>query len=219
MHIKLLLIAIVSLVPLNAFAITAQVEGGTTSVLFGNGALGAIGLELYSVTPNVQGDLGPNSVAFGINPRNAIAPSLSTSLTYDSVTFAPFDGAINHTGRVSFNGGSVTVGDFTIKAESNRPTGASGFVVESTFGLAGILFDIANPIIEPFENALTIAGDIWVSPELADILGNSDFAGVDAGMALVVANSMAVPIPAAGWLFLGGACAFLPKLRRRISLS
>ena len=215
MRAKLLVLAIVSLVPLNSHAITAQVEGGSTSVLFGNGALQAIGLEIFSVTPNVMGVLGPNSVAFGINPRNAIDPALSTTLTYDSDAFAPFDGAIEHSGRVSFNGGAVTVGDFTIRAVENRPAGASGFVVESTFGLAGILFDIANPIIEPFENSLTIAADILVSPELADILGNTDFAGVDAGMALVVAKSMAIPLPAVGWLFLGGLCAFIPKIRRR----
>lgn len=215
MRLKTLLCAIVLFNPLSAHAITAQVTGGSTSVLFGNGALDAIGLEIFSVTPNVMGALGPNSVAFGINPPNAIDPALSTTFTYDSDAFAPFAGAIEHSGRVSFNDGTVTVGDFTIRAAENRPDGASGFVVESTFGLAGILFDIANPIVEPFENSLTIASDIWVSPELASILGNDDFAGVDAGMALVVAKSMAIPLPAVAWLFPAGLIAGLGWMRRQ----
>ena len=215
MRAKLLLLTLIALVPLNSHAITAQVIGGQTSVLFGNGALDALGLEISSVTPNIWGDLGPNSVLFGINPRNAIDPALSTTFEYESNGFAPFAGAIEHSGRIAFNDGAIVVGDFTINAPGGRPDGTSGFVVTSTFGLEGlVLFDIANPIIEAFENSLTIAADILVSPELAAAL-NSDLAGADAGMALVVAKSMAIPLPAVGWLFFGGLCAFLPKIRRR----
>jgi len=208
----ILAIALLLTMPFAAQATSIQVEGGQTSVLFGNGALASLGLEITSVTPNVKGALGPNSVSFGINPRDAIGDALDTSFRYDSPNFAPVSGAIEHSGRVQFNG-NIEVGDFTIRAAEGRPDGTSGFVVESTYGLMGILFDIANPIIEAFDNSLVIAGDILVSPELAGIL-EIDAAGVDAGMALVVAHSAIVPIPAAAWMF-GSALGLLAWVRRR----
>lgn len=209
----ILTVALFLAIPLSAQATTVQVEGGQTSVLFGNGALASLGLEITSVTPNVTGDLGPNSVAFGINPRNAIGDALDTTFIYDSPDFAPFSGAIEHSGRVQFND-SIEVGDFTIRAAGGRPAGTSGFVVESTFGLTGILFDIANPIIEAFDNSLVIAADILVSPELAGILGNEAAAGADGGMALVAAHSTVVPIPAAAWLFGSGLIGLVAVARR-----
>ena len=208
-------IVVMALLPLAGQATAVQVEGGQTSVLFGNGALASLGLEITSVTPNVKGGLGPNSVAFGINPRNAIGDALSTSFIYDSPLFAPFSGSIEHSGRVQFNG-AVEVGDFTIRAAEGRPDGTSGFVVESTFGVEAILFDIANPIIEAFDNSLVIAANILVSPELANFLDAPAAAGVDAGMALVVAHSTVVPVPAAAWLF-GSALIGLVGIRRRLA--
>jgi hypothetical protein len=213
---KSLAVLVVSFaLPLATQAATIQVEGGQTSVLFGNGALASLGLEITSVTPNITGDLGPNSVAFGINPRNAIGDALDTTFIYDSPDFAPFSGAIEHTGRVQFND-SIEVGDFTIRAAADRPTDTSGFVVESTFGLEAILFDIANPIIEAFEDSLVIAANILVSPELAAVLGNEAAAGVDAGMALVTANSTVVPVPAAVWLFGSGLLGLVGIARRKV---
>jgi hypothetical protein len=206
-------IVLLAALPLAGQATTVQVEGGQTSVLFGNGALASLGLEITSVTPNVKGDLGPRSVSFGINPRNAIGDALDTTFNYDSPSFAPFSGAIEHSGRVQFNG-SIEVGDFTIRAAEDRPDGTSGFVVESTYGLLGILFDLANPIIEAFDDSLVIAADILVSPELAAVLEDPEAAGTDAGMALVVAHSTVVPIPAAAWMF-GSALGLLGWVRRR----
>ena len=206
--------------PFATQAATVQVEGGQTSVLFGNGALASLGLEITSVTPNVMGDLGPNSVAFGINPRDAIGDALDTTFTYDSPDFAPFSGAIEHTGRVQFND-IIEVGDFTIRAAADRPDNTSGFVVESTFGLEAILFDIANPIIEAFDNSLVIAANILVSPELAAVLKNEAAAGADAGMALIVANSSLesppgeIPVPAAVWLFGSGLLGLVGIARRK----
>lgn len=200
-------------IPFTTHAATVQIEGGQTSVLFGNGALDSLGLSITSVTPNVGGNLGPNSVSFGINPRNAIGGALDTTFIYNSPDFSPFSGTIEHSGRVQFNG-TIEVGDFTIRAASGRPTGTSGFVVESTFGLNAILFDIANPIIEAFDNSLVIAADILVSPELAGFLGASGLAGVDAGMALVDAHSTVVPIPASLWLF-GSGLLWLAGIARK----
>ena len=105
--------------PLTAQATAIQVDGGHTSVLFGNGALASLGLTITSVTPNQMGDLGPNSVSFGINPRNAIGDALDTTFIYDSPAFAPFSGTIEHSGRVQFND-SIEVGDFTIGFDGER---------------------------------------------------------------------------------------------------
>jgi hypothetical protein len=214
---KAIALAIVFLVtmPLTSHATTAQVEGGSTSVLFGNGALDALGLTITDASSDVgAGNLGPNSVSFGINPRDAGGSALDTTFIYDSPNFAPFSGAIEHSGSIEFND-SITVGNFTIRAESDRPAGTTGFVVESTLGLNAVLFDIANPIIESFDNSLVIAADILVSPELADALGNPDFAGIDAGMALVDARSTVVPIPAAAWLFGSGLIGLVGIARRK----
>ena len=207
---------LILVLPINTQAAAVQVEGGQTSVLFGNGALDRLGLTITSVTPNIGGNLGPNSISFGINPRDAIGDDLDTTFIYDSPNFLPFSGAIEHTGRVEFNG-SIEVGDFTIRAASGRPTGSSGFVVESTFGLNAILFDIANPIIEAFDNSLIIAADILVSPELADALGSPGLTGTDAGMALVDARSTVVPIPASLWLFGSGLIGLAGIARRKMA--
>ena len=201
--------------PLTSHAATAQVEGGLTSVLFGNGALDALGLTITKVSPDVgAGNLGPNSVSFSINPRDAVGGALDTTFIYDSPNFAPFSGAIEHSGRIQFNN-AIDVGDFTIRAEAGRPAGTSGFVVESTFGLSAILFDIANPIIEAFDNSLVISADILVSPELANTLHAPTLAGVDAGMALVDARSTVVPVPAAVWLFGSGLIGLIGIARRK----
>ncbi len=202
-------------VPISAQAAIVQVEGGKTSVLFGNNALQALGLEITGISPDVMGgDLGPNSVSFGISPRDAHGDPLETTFTYDSQNFAPFAGAIEHSGRIQFNS-AIDVGDFTIRAAEGRPVGTSGFVVESTFGLNAILFDIANPIVETFDNSLVIGADILVSPELAGVLQNAGAAGADAGMALVSGNSTVVPIPAAAWLFGSGLIGLLGICRKR----
>ena len=179
-------------------------------------ALDSRGLTITSVTPTIGGNHGPNSSSFGINPRDAIGDDLDTTFIYDSPNFLPFSGAIEHSGRVEFNG-NIEVGDFTIRAASARPTGTSGFVVESTFGLNAILFDIANPIIEAFDNSLVIAADILVSPELAGALGTPGLAGTDAGMALVDARSTVVPIPASLWLFGSGLLGLAGVARRKMA--
>jgi hypothetical protein len=207
-------LALLIALPLSANAASIQVEGGSTSVLFGNGALESLGLEITSVTPNVRGALGSNSVSFGINPRNAIGDALDTTFIYTSPGFTPQEGAIEHSGRIQFNG-TIEVGDFTITEAADRPEGTSGFVVASNFGIEAILFDLADPIIEAFDNSLVIAANLLVSPELADALGAPEAAGVDAGMALVDATSTIVPVPAAAWMF-GSALGLLAWVRRRV---
>jgi hypothetical protein len=206
-----------------AHAIPADVVGGQTSVLLDTELLeSAAGLTLSGISDDViaPGNLGADSVAFGINSRSATAPLLPTTFTYDSDAFAPFSGTIEHLGSVLFNDDAIEVGNFTIGFDDARiPSGVSGFFVESTVGLAGILFDIAPTAVTPTASSLDIAGDLLVSAEFADILGNAALTGADVGDALVEADAQAdagVPVPTTLALFaLGLAGLGLQRQRSR----
>lgn len=216
---KLVAILAVAVVPLSAQAeLVSVVEDGDTSVLFGNGALASLGLGIAGVDDDTQvpGDLGPFSVAFDINDRDEVLP---TSFSYQDGDFlGTFSGTIEHSGEVDLEilatEQIVTVGDFTIGFDGSRVGGdRTGFFVLDNQDLGIILFDLANPIVEAFDVSLVIAADLLVSEELSNALG-ADAAGVDAGMALVVADASVVPVPAAAWLF-GSALALLGWVRRR----
>lgn len=175
-----------------------DVVGGQTSVALDTATLSsAASLDLSGVSMDVisPGTL-PNSVAFGINPRNA--SSLPTTFSYDASDFLnTFSGTIEHTGSVFFNNDAVEVGNFTIGFDANRAGtlggNASGFFVASTTGIAAILFDIENPSqLTPTPADLTIAADLLVSPEFGQFLfdngfSTSNLAGADVGDALVEA--------------------------------
>ncbi|MGI9331159.1 MAG: hypothetical protein ACR2QB_10645, partial [Gammaproteobacteria bacterium] len=97
--------------------------------------------------------------------------------------------------------------------------GRTGFYVADNIDLKEILFDLANPVIEAFEDNLQIAGDILVSAEFDEILLNAGLieesvAGLDAGAALISADATVVPVPAAVWLF-GSALGLLGWVRGR----
>ena len=216
----------VTSVPFAAQAATvSQVEGGETSVLFGNGALATLGLAIAGVGGDIiaPGSLGPLSVAFPIAPRDAAL--LPTTFTYDGMSFAPFAGTIEHTGSVTFTDAatetaSITLGNFTIGFDGDRVgEDRTGFFVKDNLDVGDILFDIANPIVEAFDESLVITGDILVSAELSGVLNgleliDFDASGADAGLALVVADASVVPVPAAVWLF-GSALGLLGWVRRR----
>jgi hypothetical protein len=179
-----------------ATAAIVKIDGGQTSVALDSDVLASVGLVIDGVSPDVivPGNLGAGSVAFGINSRSAAAPLLPTTFEFDSETFAPFSGAIEHLGSVFFVGG-IEVGNFTIGFDPARVEAGlrSGFFVESTAGLAAILFDVGIPSALEFSSTeLTIAADLLVSSEFAAIL-EQDVAGVDAGDALVEGR---VPAPA-----------------------
>jgi hypothetical protein len=223
---RLIAIFAVAVVPLSVQAETVSVvEGGQTSVLFGNGALESLGLAIAGVDGDVvaPGELGPFSVAFPINARDAAM--LPTTFEYDGTDFAPFAGTIEHMGEVELTDAatstaSITVGDFTIGYDAARVDGdATGFFVQDNVDTGAILFDIANPIVEAFDTVLVIAADILVSSELSGLLNEQglidfDATGADAGMALVVADASVIPVPAAVWMF-GSALGLLAWVRRR----
>lgn len=198
-----------------------EVTGGQTNVLLDTATLSAAAsLDLSGVSGPViaPGNLGADSVAFPINARDA-AP-LPTTFAYDSSDFlGSFSGTIEHTGSVLFNDGGVEVGNFTIGFDGARAGtlggNASGFFVESTVGIAAILFDIAAPSqLDATPGSLTIGADLLVSPEFGQFLFDnqlsaSNLQGADVGDALV----QAVPAPSA--LATLGLAGLVATRRRR----
>lgn len=189
-----------------------DVVGGQTSVLLDTDLLStAAGLDLSSVSPDVgMGNLGDASVAFDINPRDAA--SLPTTFSYTAADFAPFAGSIEHTGSVFFNADAVEVGNFSIGFDELRAVGDnSGFFVESTTGVAAILFDVGFVTeLTATGSELAIEGSLLVSPEFAGFLGDTGLTGADVGDARVEA----IGVPEPGSLLGLSALAIVGGLRR-----
>lgn len=204
-------------------SVGAQVDivGGQTNVLLDTATLSAAAsLDLSGVSGPViaPGNLGANSVAFPINARDAA--SLPTTFSYDSSDFlGTFGGTIEHEGSVLFNNDTVEVGNFTIGFDAARAGtlggNASGFFVESTTGIAAILFDIAAPSkLDATDSSLTIAADLLVSPEFGSFLfdnslSSTNLQGADVGDALVQA------IPAPGSAVALAGLGLVASRRRR----
>lgn len=197
------------------------VLGGQTNVLLDTELLSsAASLELSSVAGPViaPGNLGPDSVAFPINARDAA--TLPTTFAYDSDDFlGTFSGTIEHEGSVRFNADTVDVGDFTIGFDGARAGTldgkASGFFVQDNVDLGAILFDIENPsTLSATATELVIGANLLVSPEFGAFLfdnglSQSNLQGADVGDALVEAI---VPEPAS--LALLGFAGLLAARRR-----
>ena len=210
-----------SVFSISAHAIPVDVIGGQTSVLLDAELLeSAAGLTISSVSSDVivPGNLGTDSVAFDINSRSATAPLLPTTFSYDSDDFlTTFSGTIEHLGSVFFNTDTVEVGNFTIGFDAGRTPTNSGFFVESTVGVAAILFDVAPTLLDPTATSLTIAGDLLVSAEFAGFLGDTALTGADVGDFRVEANAQAngqVPVPATLALFTLGLVGIGYRQRR-----
>lgn len=212
-----LLLAAVIAVGTSSLAVAQQqqLDGGQTSVLLDTTTLSSVGLDLSSVSADVivPGELGADSVAFGINSRS---DSPATTFLYEIVDLAPFSGTIEHQGSVFFNADAIEVGDFSIGFDGARASGAnSGFFVESTVGITAILFDIETPsLVDAGATELRIEADLLVSSEFAAVLGDSNLTGVDVGDALVVGSASAVPEPSSMALVSGCVIAFVVRRRK-----
>ena len=179
-----------------ASANNVEIVGGKTSVALDFATLSAAAsLDLSSVSGDViaPGNI-PDSVAFPITPRDAA--SLPTTFAFTAGDFlGSFSGTIEHQGSVLFNGDSVEVGNFTIGFDAARAGtlggNASGFYVESTTGIAAILFDVAAPsVLQAGAGGATIEADLLVSPEFGAFLFDnglsaSNLEGADVGDAQV----------------------------------
>jgi hypothetical protein len=194
------------------------VVGGQTNVALDFDTLSAAAsLDLSGVSGDViaPGSI-PDSVAFSINGRDAA--NLPTTFTYDPSDFlGSFAGTIEHSGSVFFNNDTVEVGNFTIGFDGTRAVGAnSGFFVESTTGIAAILFDIGAPsTLNAGSSSLEIGADLLVSAEFGAFLfdnglSQSNLAGADVGDALVQAT-----VPAPGGLAALAGAGLLATRRRR----
>ncbi|MCO6044169.1 hypothetical protein NG895_09640 [Aeoliella sp. ICT_H6.2] len=201
------------------------VVGGRTNVNLDFDTLeSAASLTLSSTAGTVAAD--PSyAVAFGINPRDG---SLPTTFEYDPATFpalGSFAGTIEHTGTVSFNSDTVTVGDFTIGFDAARAGGfdgaASGFYVESTTGIPAILFDFEVDTMNPpivLDESLTVAGNLLVSNEFGTFLldqglSSANLAGAPVGSALIEAT--AIPEPSSVALGSAGILGMLAVVRSK----
>lgn len=173
----------------NTAAGSSRVVGGTTSVTLDTATLSAAAsLNVSSIngTATAAGGFG---VGFNIEEPTSLRYGLNSG-------FDLRGGEIRHTGTVSFNTDSITVGDFAIGFDAARATGsASGFFIADTVSGLGILFDIANPGVTAATNSLQIANvDLLVSPEFAQTLldlnlATTDLTGADVGDAQVDATA------------------------------
>lgn len=205
-----------------AMAVDVEVTGGQTNVLLDTTTLSsAASLTLSNASGVIApGELGPDSVAFPINARDAA--TLPTTFVYDTDNFlspGTFSGTIEHTGSVFFNTDTIELGDFTIGFDASRAGTlgglASGFFVAKTTGTATIpdtLFDIEATAASGTTSALSISANLLVSPELGaflfdNSLSTTNLEGADVGDALV----SAVPEPGTAML----AVLALGLLRRR----
>ncbi len=216
-------VTLASVVIAGAAGAQVDVTGGQTSVLLDTATLSAAAsLDLSGVSGPViaPGNLGAASVAFPINARDAHAALLPTTFSYDPGDFlGTFGGTIEHEGSVLFNDGTVEVGNFTIGFDGARAGtlggSASGFFVESTVGIAAILFDIAAPSqLDAGPGSLTIGADLLVSPEFGAFLfdnglSTSNLQGADVGDALVQA------VPAPGTVAAIAGVGLMATRRRR----
>lgn len=194
----------------------AVVTGGQTSVLLDTKLLAeAASLELSGVSDDtiVPGALGDGSVAFAINPPDAHPPAKPTTFGYDPKDpLATLGGAIEHSGSVFFNDGTVEVGDFTIAAD---------FTVADTVSGLGVLFDAVPDLatIVASDARLFVEGDLQVASAFAAFLEDNglsatNLAGADVGDFQV--DATVVPLPGAVLLLASGVAGLAGvRLHRR----
>ena len=199
-----------------ASADMVDVVGGQTNVLLDTDLIAkATGLVLEGASEGVitPGNLGKDSVAFGITSR--YAASMPTTFGYDSSDFfGSFSGTIEHRGAIFFGGAAdVTLGNFSIAYNA-----VAGFQVIDNIDLGVALFDVDIATADPLVDAFDVTGDLLISNDFALLLIDlgltaNDLTGADVGDAWVQGLNQTVPAPGAiGAFMVAGIAA---RRRRR----
>ncbi|WP_392533819.1 hypothetical protein [Nostoc sp. C117] len=200
--------AFISIAPIQVEAATFKIESGVTSIDRDHeDILRNIGLIITNTQDTVPPIPSDYLVGFNINS--------ATNFTFsDENGFTPLFGTIEHTGTVTFNN-AITVGNFSIGFAPGRTVNnASGLVLRDTVSsLNPILFDLGAPKSVTFDEqnlTLSLADvQLFISPEFAQGLGDSNLAGLFAGTARIDAKVAAVPEPGSALATLAAGAALL----------
>jgi len=211
-----LTLALVGVASCNAQSV--EVTGGRTDGTFSD-SLELVGLSItgFSADTIVPSPRGVDWVGFEVNGR--AATNRPTTFAYEANVLLPVSGRLEHTGSVFMNStnpnlglGPVEIGNFSIGYDAGRVSAMnSGFFIESTVGIRGILFDIeagTGGTFPALESGIQVESGLLVSPELATILGSPLVVGADVGAFSI--NGTSVPDPVIlGDVNMDGAVNFL----------
>jgi len=184
------LLAIFAVLPASAcqaFQTVAITGGQSTATLFEDD-LATVGLVISGFSDDVS-ETSDGTGSFALNDRDD--PARPTTFEYTpsgDMGLFPVSGRGEHTGSVLFAPnplGINSIGNFSIGYDASRESDLnSGFFIESTTGLQGILFDIlsGSDSIISTESQISVEGRLGISPELNAILPVSfDVTGVAVG--------------------------------------
>ncbi len=182
-------VVVTAATPVQAQMVMAKIKSGVTSVSLDLPSLKSAGLNLRSTSSNVVEPVSSDFfVGFNITPDSSF-----TFIGEDK--FRYLGGTIEHLGSVTFNK-ALTVGNFSIGFNKSRINNiTSGFFVKDTLKNFGdVLFDIGNLAPQLKGKNLKISGDLFVSPELAELLGNPGLISVAVGKAQINAITNATKV-------------------------
>jgi hypothetical protein len=183
-------VVVTAATPVLAQSVMAKIKSGVTSVSLDLPLLKSVGLNFKSTSNNVVKPASSDFlVGFNITPDSNFAFSSKDKFRY-------LGGTIEHLGSVTFNKG-LNVGNFSIGFDQSRINNiSSGFFVKDTLPRFGdVLFDIANLVPQLNSEKLKISGNLFVSPELAELLGNPGLTSVKVGKAQINAITDAKKVP------------------------
>jgi hypothetical protein len=185
----------------------------------------------YNLVPGL-GEIPSTGLQYGVN-----GPSVTNGVGHHNqpTTFS-FDpanpagtasGAIGLDGTMKFRGNFQSfpgqsmflLGEFSLFHDvSHAVDGASGWVIKGNITPAMPVFDLLNVATALNGNLWTLAGDLRLTPEVANSFFDAEIDGpkILGNVSLQVTTTAPVPLPAAVWLF-GGALSWLGLAARRRS--
>ena len=177
------------------------VTGGSTFIQLDVNVMRALDLSIESVS---GADLFTMPGFIGL-PMNSTEADPPTTFVFDSETFSPYSGEIEHTGIINFNGDN-SVGNFEFAELAGRPAGTSGFVLRTTLSSDPAnnipIFDIpafgggpSDALLTYGDDFMNIDGPILLSPEMAFVFGDLTLTGTVSGAIKQRAEGVIVPEP------------------------